>query len=81
MCAGTFQPQTGYLQPRSVFNGRERGFLYPAIIVSTFGVGAMEIAYAEAEEVRLLPLMISHLDSRRLSLLFLQDIWWSILAT
>ncbi|KAL4019750.1 hypothetical protein IC575_018506 [Cucumis melo] len=45
-----FGHQPEHLKPGLLSNGREPCFLYPAIVAGMLGVGAMEIAYAEAEE-------------------------------
>lgn len=50
-----FRHQPEHLKPGFLSNGREPCFLYPAIVASMFGVGAMEIAYAEAEESAVTP--------------------------
>lgn len=50
-----FRLQPDHLKPGSLSNGREPCFLYPAIIAGMFGVGAVEIAYAEAEESSVTP--------------------------
>ncbi|TYK00999.1 ATPase family AAA domain-containing protein 1-B isoform X1 [Cucumis melo var. makuwa] len=42
-----FGHQPEHLKPELLSNGREPCFRYPIIVVGMFGVGAMEIAYAE----------------------------------
>uniref|UniRef100_A0A9I9EID9 Uncharacterized protein n=1 Tax=Cucumis melo TaxID=3656 RepID=A0A9I9EID9_CUCME len=48
---GHFRHQLEHLKLGLLSNGREPCFLYPVIVVGMLRVGAMEIAYAEAEEV------------------------------